>query len=250
MNLEILRKIGLSNGEIKVYSALLDLGSCPVNKIHEKTGIERRNIYDILNKLIERGLITYITENKKRFFQTAHPNKILGYIEEKELNLNNTKKEVIKGIPSLIEKFNFKRPDIHAEIYRGPEGVKAVWEDMLNYKKNYWIGSGRFFPRKFPIWFSNWNKRRIKLKVRWINIFRHELKKELKRPMTYEHIRFLPKEFSGNPTMICIFGNKTVNFIMGKDLFAFVIESKEIAENYKLYHKYLWDNVAKKFYSV
>ena len=53
MTLEILRKIGLSEGEIKVYNALLDLGTSSLNQIHEKTGIERRNIYDILNKLIE-----------------------------------------------------------------------------------------------------------------------------------------------------------------------------------------------------
>ena len=56
MQLELLRKIGLSEGEVKIYTALLDLGLSPINKIHERTGIERRNIYDILNKLIERGL--------------------------------------------------------------------------------------------------------------------------------------------------------------------------------------------------
>ena len=125
MALEILRKIGLSEGEIKVYSALLDLGISPLNKVHEKTGIERRNIYDILNKLIERGLITYSVENKKRVFQISHPNKIIGYIEEKKHNLDETEKEIIKEIPSLTEKFNFKRPLINAEIYRGNEGVES-----------------------------------------------------------------------------------------------------------------------------
>ena len=81
MSLELLRLVGLSDGEIKVYSALLDIGKAPVSRIHEKTGIERRNIYDILNKLIERGLITYVFENDKRFFQLSHPTKIIGYIE-------------------------------------------------------------------------------------------------------------------------------------------------------------------------
>ncbi|MFC1691050.1 TrmB family transcriptional regulator [Nanoarchaeota archaeon] len=244
MNLDILRKIGLSEGELKIYSALLDLGRAPINKIHESTGIERRNIYDILNKLIERGLVTYITENKKRFFQISHPNKIIGYLEEKEHNLNKTKKEIEKEIPSIIEKFNVIKPDINSEIFRGVEGVKAVWDDMLNYRDVFWIGSGRFFPKAFPIWFKNWNKRRIEAKTKFINLFIHEMKKELK-VLPLEEVRFLPKEFSGNPTMICIFGNKVINFMMGKDLFAFVIESKQLAENYKKYHKYLWDNVAK-----
>ena len=243
MALEILRKIGLSEGEIKVYSALLDLGISPLNKVHEKTGIERRNIYDILNKLIERGLITYSVENKKRVFQISHPNKIIGYIEEKKHNLDETEKEIIKEIPSLTEKFNFKRPLINAEIYRGNEGVKAVWEDMLNYKAVYWIGSGRYVPKMLPHFFANWNKRRIELKVKWYNLLRYELRREIK-PMPLEYVKFLPKEFSGNPTVIGVYGDKVVNFLFGDYFFAFLIENKGLAENYRLYHKYLWDNVA------
>ena len=244
MTLEILKKIGLSDGEIKIYSALLDLGKSPINKIHEKIGIERRNIYDILNKLIEKGLIIYVTENKKKLFQISHPSKIIGYIEEKKHILNKTEEELKKQIPTIIEKFNLKKTDINAEIYRGNEGVKAVWEDMLNYKAVYWIGAGRYVPKKHPIWFTNWNKRRIKLKVKWFSIYRHELKKEIK-PLQLEYVKFLPKEFSGNPTVICIYGHKTVNFLLGNDFFAFLIESKDLAENYKRYYKYLWNNAAK-----
>ena len=65
MELEYLRKIGLTSGEIKVYSAVLEIGASSLNKIHEKTGIERRNIYDILNKLIEKGLVSYVIERGK-----------------------------------------------------------------------------------------------------------------------------------------------------------------------------------------
>jgi len=244
MKIDILRKVGLSNGEIKIYSALVDLGMSPINIIHEKTGVERRNIYDILNKLIERGFVSYITENKKRLFQISHPNKIIGYIEEKKHSLDKTQEEVEKEIPSLIEKFNFKKQKINAETFRGEDGVKAVWEDMLNYKVNYWIGSGRYVPKHLNYFFDNWNMRRIKLKVQWFNILKHELKKEIKKPFMFEQTRFLPKEFSGNPTVMAIFGNKTANFLLGEDYFAFVVESKELAENYKAYHKYLWDNVA------
>src|SRR3989344_1223655 len=143
MELEFLEKMGLSKGEIKVYKVILNLGICSINKIHENVGIERRNIYDILNKLIDRGLISYVTENKKRLFQITHPNKILGYIDEKKGDLEKIKNEVKKSFPDLLEKFESKKPEIKAEIYRGKEGIKAVWEDMLNYKENYFIGSGR-----------------------------------------------------------------------------------------------------------
>ena len=223
---QVLRKLGLSKGEIKIYEALLDLGSSPINRIHEKTGIERRNIYDILNKLIERGLVTYITENKKRFFQIAHPKNIIGYIEAKKGSLEKIELEIKKQIPELVKKFELTKPAINAEVYRGPGGIKAVWEDFLSAKKNYWIGSGRYIPKAFPTWFANWNRRRIQKKVYWWNIFRYEMKREVKQ-MLYESVKFLPKEWSGNPTVIGIYGNKVVNFLAGKEMFAFVIESRE-----------------------
>jgi sugar-specific transcriptional regulator TrmB len=245
MDLEILRKIGLSDGEIRVYSALLDTGKTSLNRIHEKTGIERRNIYDILNKLIERGLVTYITENRRRLFQVSHPNKILNYISEKEANLEAVKKDVANALPAIMEKYNYSRPDINAEIFRGVEGVKAVFEDMLDYKEMFWIGSGRYIPKKIPVWWKHWQNRRIKAKKKWYNLLRYELKGK-EKPMEFEEIRFLPKEFSGSPVVFGVYGNKVINMLLGEEFNAFVIESKELADGYRRYHKYLWDNVAEK----
>ncbi|MEK6894448.1 MAG: helix-turn-helix domain-containing protein [Nanoarchaeota archaeon] len=241
---ESLKKLGLSEGEIKVYSSLLDNGSLPINSIHERTGIERRNIYDILNKLIEKGLVSYINENKRRSFQVSSPNKIISYICEKKDYLEEIKQEVDKEMQVLMDKFKLKRANINAEIFRGYEGIKAIWEDMLNYDNLYWIGSGRYIPKKFPNFFENWNKRRIKKKIMLFNLMRHELREQTKK-MPMEELKFLPKEFSANPTVICIYGDKVVNFLFGEDIFAFLIESKDLAHNYRIYYKYLLEKVAK-----
>ena len=74
---------------------------------------------------------------------------------------------------------------------------------------------------------------------------RHELRKEYK-PFPYEEVKFLPEEFSGAPTVIGIFGDKVAQLLLGEEIFVFVTESKELADNYKRYHKYLWDKIAKK----
>ena len=245
MNLEVLKKIGLSEGEIKVYNALLEIGETSINNIHEKIGIDRRNIYDILNKLIERGLVSYIESNNKKVFKISNPNKIIGYIEEKQTNLESVKKEVSNIIPSMKEIFESKKEDLDAEIFKGAEGVKAVWDDMLNYKAVYWIGSGMYMPDKFPAFFNSWDKRRIKNKTKSYHLFRHEKRSEVSKKI-FPDSKFLPKEFSGNPTVTATYGDKVVNFLFGENLFAFVIESKELAENYRNYHKFLWNEVAKK----
>jgi len=197
MAIEALRKIGLSEGEIRVYSVLLNYGQCTVNRVHEKTGIERRNIYDILNKLIGRGLVTYVTENKKRFFQTSNPKKIIDYIEEKKNELSLTVEEISRDLPALEKQFNLRIPPTFAEIYRGIDGIKAMWEDMLNYDAIYWIAAARYVPKMLPVWFNNWNKRRIKKRIKIYNLLLFEMRKEVKEPWEFEEIKFLPKEFSG-----------------------------------------------------
>jgi len=244
MQLDVLRKVGLSEGEIKVYTSLLEIGVTSINKIHEKVGMDRRNIYDILNKLIEKGLVSYIEENDKRMFHVSNPNRILSYIEEKKINLEEIKKEVSQIIPSMQQIFESKKQDFYAETYKGSEGIKAVWDDMLNYKVIYWIGSGMYVPDKFPAFFKDWNKRRIERKVESHHLFRYEKRKEVSKKM-FTSAKFLPQEFSGSPTVTVTYGDKVVNFLFGENLFAFVIESKELAENYRKYHKFLWDKVAK-----
>lgn len=243
--MEALRSIGLSEGEIKVYEALLDLGNSPMSMIHERTGIERRNIYDIIGKLIERGLVTYVTENRRRLFQISHPRMISAYVDEKISALKRTKNEIESDMEMMEKRFNATRPSVDARIYRGSEGIKAAWDDMLNAKDIWWLGSGGYVPRQLPHFFVGWNRRRIERKVRQRHLYREEYRGKIVKMGKYVSVRFLPEEFSGNPVAVCIWGDKVGNFMLGEELFAFVIESEEIADNYRRYHEYLWENVAK-----
>ncbi|MDD5191729.1 MAG: helix-turn-helix domain-containing protein [Candidatus Nanoarchaeia archaeon] len=238
--IESLKTLGLTEGEVKVYSAILNLGTATINKIHEKTGLERRTIYDVINKLIEKGFVSYTLQDKRKVYQCSPPNKLFEEARKRQEEL----KEFEKQIPEIEKIFRSKKPEIKAETFRGEEGIKAVWEDMLNSNAVYWIGSGRYVPKMFPIFFIHWNKRRIKKKVKWFNLLRHEMRKEIEI-MPLEYIKFLPKEFSGNPTVTAIYGNKVAQFLFGDFLFVFLIESKELAENYKRYFNYLW-KLAKK----
>jgi HTH-type transcriptional regulator, sugar sensing transcriptional regulator len=244
MNLEILKKLGLSDGEIKVYSALLEIGASSINNIHEKVGMDRRNIYDILNKLIERGLVAYIEENGKRTFKISNPDKILSYIEEKKSSLDEIKNEVEQIMPAMQSIFKSEKQEQFSEIFRGPEGLKAVWDDLLNYSAIYWIGSGNYVPQKFPAYWKEWNLRRIKRKVKSLHLFRFEKRKEVDKKIVPD-CKFLPPEFSGNSTVTVVYGDKVAQMLFGENIIVFVIQSRELAENYKKYHKFLWDNVAK-----
>ncbi|MBC8495434.1 hypothetical protein H8D36_04735 [archaeon] len=229
--------LGLTKGEIKVYNSILNLGRPSVNQIHEKTGVERRGIYDIINKLIGKGLISYTVENGKKTYLVA-PSKLKELLRAKKEEV----KSFEKILPQIDRIYNSSKPDVGFEIFRGKEGVKTVFEDMLNYKKVYAIAGGFYITQELPYYWPQYNKRRIKTKCVWRNLIRHDFgvlpKDELVKA------KVLPKEFSGNPVVIIIYGNKVVNLSWGEEWFAFVIENEDVAQNYKQYHKYLWENVA------
>lgn len=243
MELNTLKELGLSKGQVKVYSAVLELGTSGLNKIQEKTGIERRNIYDILNKLIEKGLITYTVEKGKKTFQCTHPNKILEEIKKKEKSL----KQLENQIPQIKDLFDISKPEIRAEVFRGNEAMKALLNEALEYKESHWIGGNSGVEStNLKNWFNHWMKKRAKKKhimydlvdygtflqgLKPTNIKKH--KKEY-----YKRCE-LPKDLK-SPMVIIIFGNKVAQILWSKQSFAFVLESEQIKQSFMKYFNYFW----------
>lgn len=249
MMLKNLKELGLSDGQIKVYSALLELGISTLNKIQEKTGIERRNIYDILNKLIEAGLASYSIEKGKRTYQCTHPNKLLEEIKEKEKKL----KELEEQIPNIKSLFELSKPEIRAEIYRGNEAIKTLFEEILEYKESFWMGGNSFeeyrvVSESLQLWFKNWMKRRVEKKHIMNDLVSYgtyleglEPGKISKHKKAYYKYCSLPKDMYV-PMVIIIFGNKVAQVLWGKQSFAFILESDKIQESFMKYFNHFWKN--------
>ncbi len=244
MDLQNLKELNLTKGEIKVYEAVLELGISTLNKIQEKTGIERRNIYDILNKLIEKGLISYTTEKGKKTYQLTSPNKLLEEIEKKEKSL----KELKNQIPNLTEIFNTNKPEIKAEVYRGNESIKTLLHESLNYKEQYWIGGNAEIENtNLKIWFTHWMNQRAEKKIWMYDLGDHgkELEEFKSNKKIFYEKQELPKGFN-SPLVIFIFGNKVAQILWGKQSFAFVLESEEIKESFMKYFNHFWKKPSKK----
>lgn len=238
MELQELKTLGLTQGEIKVYSAILHIGSSTINNIHEKTGTERRAIYDIINKLIEKGLISYTIERGKRTYQCAPPSKLKEEVTHKKWEIE----EFEKIIPKIEDIYKSSKPKISLEIFRGKEGIKSIFEDMLNYKENHFIGGRWYVAKEMPVYWAHYDKKRIKEGVRWYNLVLHDAPKTPTKKLV--SIKKLPKDFSGSPTIIWIYGNKVAHVVWSPEFIVFMMESKDIAENYKKYFWFLWKNVA------
>ena len=108
----ILEEIGLSKRESKLYLALLELGSTTVGPLQKKSGIPSSKIYEILEKLINRGLASYVIVSGRKNFQASDPEEILAIIDERRRILSEV-------MPQLKLKQQRVKEKQSVEIFEG-----------------------------------------------------------------------------------------------------------------------------------
>ncbi len=240
-------RLGLSEGEGRVYSAVLHADEATLQYIHEQTGIERRNVYDIISKLIHKGLLTYISENKHKVYRTTHPQKLEEFLLRQKRQVEEQERYAEQQMPQLIKTYQSAKPNVEAHVYRGVEGLRTLFDEMLEFEHHYFIG-GNWGVRKYlgARWHDRWELKRVERKIWWHDI----LTKKLIHPppesrMPYYESKTLPEEFF-SPNVLFIYGNNVVNLYWGEPLLAVRIESAEIAKNYLHYFKFMWKKLPEK----
>ena len=66
---EILKDLGLLENELAIYLALLKIGSSTAATIADKTGLYRPYVYDNLNRLMEKGIVSVVLKDNKKHFR-------------------------------------------------------------------------------------------------------------------------------------------------------------------------------------
>lgn len=237
---ELLKNLGLTNHEATVYLELLKLSSVLASNVAEKTKINRSLTYTILTNLIDKGLVSYNMKENRKYFMATKPEKLLEILKEKELRIKEQKNKIEKILPKL-KKLQIEVKEQKIEIYKGKQGLKTIFEDILRTNKNYVAyGSGGLIEEILDFYFPNFIKRRAKQKLKTKLIFNIS-KKPIKHPLT--KIRYLMDEYH-SPCDTIIYGDKVAILFLIGGLTGLVIESKELAQGYKNHFNLLW-NIAK-----
>ena len=84
MEAQILSDLGFTNAEIKVYLTLLELGTSTAGPIMEKSGLQSSVVHMTLNKMVGKGLVSYVKEGQRKHYQAANPKHIINFIDEKK----------------------------------------------------------------------------------------------------------------------------------------------------------------------
>ncbi|MEN9626358.1 MAG: hypothetical protein RL557_686 [archaeon] len=242
---EILQQMGLSTNEAKVYEALLMSGITTANKLALHAKIQRRNTYDTLKKLKEKGLCSETIDKGIKKFKAIDPEKLMDILREKESMLE-------KSLPSM--KSNFKATATVEEtiVYKGIESIKNFYWDMIRTGEDLFVigGRGNWLDPRWEFFLPKMETERLKKGIKYKHLFYYELQDSnnknhvITKILKNNKYRFLPKGFTSTCS-IEIFGNRVASMYWGEEPFVVVIISDKIAEGYRKYFEFMWDNSIK-----
>jgi len=232
---EELKKLGLSNKEAEIYLVLAKLGESSANELSKKNSTNRTVTYNILEKLIEKGLVSFVNKSNNRVYTIAKPESLLSSIKEKEI--------LALSLIDKIKKLKQEKKQINrVEIYEGLESVKSIFDEIKKAKELRILNAtGKIFEKL--IYSAHHVAKDIALRPNLKTIAVQSMKNtslfKLTKPST---VKYLPKEAENYATTF-IFDNKVVIQILKDNPFIIRIENKDLYDGYKKDFDVLWSKL-------
>lgn len=246
----ILEEIGLTKNEIKIYLALIDLGLTTTGPLIKKTGIHTSKVYGALERLSNKGLISYIIQSNIKHFKAIDPERIIDFLQNKKRKIEEQEKVIKEILPELKLKQKLSGIDSEAEIFKGWKGMETVYKMLRNTLKkggiNYVFGASkgedeektkRFFNRHTKLIFEKGIKQKI--------IFNEAARGNIEENYKEKKLSFVKHMKETTPAEINIWADKVMIVILRKTPIVVLISDQKVADSFYLYFEMMW-RLAKK----
>ncbi len=231
-----LEKIGFSPNEIKVYLTLNDHGSTKAGRVAKLAKIDRSSCYNALKMLIEKGLVSYVSIGKVKWFQATGPKRLLDYLKEQE-------SDVEQIVPELHARHKAAKIEGQVRMFKGYKGVRTILQDILRTgKENDVFGNENQLEERMPEYHGQFIRQ---LKER--NIFVREIVREdrVHETANPKKTRYVPKSVE-SPVVTNIYGEKIALIIWTDEPEGIIIENASAAKAYRSYFEFMWEHAKTK----
>lgn len=232
-----LGEAGLSAKESLVYESLLKNGPISGGELSKLLNIDRTHTYNLLRNLINKGLASQRTKNRKNFFITTSPKNLLNEVLKREQIISSIipKLEIMQKEGSPLPKIN---------VLEGKAGLRTIFQLFFESKvKEFYTfgasaGSYKFLEYEMP----HFAKKAIRNKIKGKIIGGKEFKGHHFTKLSNIQTRYIDDSTNTTTTII---GDNVILMIFEEKLTIILIESKSVSNSYKKYFDILWE-VAKK----
>ncbi|MBI2499097.1 hypothetical protein HYV88_02545 [Candidatus Woesearchaeota archaeon] len=213
---------GLSEKEADIYLACLKAGETTANRLSELTNIRRSTIYEVLENLKKKGIISSLVKNKKYHFRAVKPSSLIDLLKDKERIIKDILPQLNKITESIVGK-----PKI--ELFEGSLAIKEAVLDLLNYKEIFVYGGSTLGDELFGTFTANFAKKRASNKIKMKAIIgekipEHMLEKDVKN-LTEIRRNLL---FEEHKSVYFIYGNNLLIVNLGTELTAIKVANNPI----------------------
>lgn len=244
MYTEALKSIGLTQNEALIYQSLIRFGELSVSGIAAKARVNRRNVYDSIQRLLEKGLVFEILEARESRYQAVDPGKLRELIQEKEQRL-------LAILPALDAMHQQNQAQESVYIYRGVEGWKNYMRDIVRMGEDVYVigGKGSWLDPRLAEFTPQFARELERKKIKINHLFDHEVKASQHEIISKvaKNYRFFPQGYS-TASCVDIFGDR-VNigspiFLGGieTDLTITVIVNQPVANAFRTWFRFMWDS--------
>jgi sugar-specific transcriptional regulator TrmB len=235
MDKEIFYQLGLNEKETEIYLCLLRQKESSATEISKLTKVNRTTVYLEIGKLIQKGLISSVTKDSKKYFRALNPEIFLEQLDEKKENFKSI-------LPNLRE---LKKLDMMPsfEMYQGKEVIKTLYSDILKTNSEVLLlGATGYAFDILKYSFPQFYKKALNSNIKARYLANYDTKDIFKNyPKDKVRLKYLKKEHFSEVSTI-LYNNKVVIQSLKVDkIYAILIEDKNLFDTYKNYFEFIWN---------
>jgi sugar-specific transcriptional regulator TrmB len=231
----VLENMGFSPNEIKIYLALNDHGSSKAGTVAKIAKIDRSSCYNSLKRLLEKGLVSYVSIGKIKWFQATGPKRLMEYIREQQQDLQDV-------LPELQARHKAAKIKGQVRLFKGLKGIRTIFQDILRTgENNLLFGSENQLEERMPAYKDQFVRQLKENKISVREIVREDRAGKTTDP---NRTRYVAKSVE-SPVVTNIYGDKIALIIWTDEPEGVVIENAAAAKAYRSYFEFMWEHAKK-----
>jgi len=248
MDVNSLKEIGLSKNENIAYLTLLKHGMLKSASITKRSGLNPGRIYDILDSLILKGLVSETEIDNVKHFSAAPPDELLTLAQNRIKEVKEQEKHIQSLLPELNRLRHTTLPLARSSVYTGFRGLKTAANEALESMKEgeeiLGMGFTQLKDKKVNDFWTYWSTKRTAKKIPLRALFseKGEYHNTFKK-MKYTKTKVLE---SVTPVAVDIFGSSTVLILNYQDpISVILIQDKNTVRSFTQFFEGLWNTAGK-----
>jgi len=129
--LSFLKQFNLSDNEALAYTTLLSNGGKVATELAQLIGLTRTNTYQVLQRLLDKQLVTKLQSGNTTSFHAAHPEALNYLLSQQQAQLTTTQNQLEAILPDLISTYALAEEQPGVFRFEGKQGMVRAYEELL-----------------------------------------------------------------------------------------------------------------------